>query len=186
MNRWCALLFCACGQSSTETTLFVTSALDGNDPVSIAVITDGSHVAAYACAADVVRDPYPGWFQGEVDHDGHFALALGNWSFEGSLSNDHASGAMIEPDGSVVSWSSAPAPQSGLTGLYKDDSDPSSCAATAIVIDDGTTSAPIVRGAWCNVMQVTPVVPVALVDDRLAMDVATMRVYVSRVRTVPR
>ncbi len=191
MLRRCALfLACACGEPTTGTTLFVTSALDGDDPVSIALITDGAHVAAYACADDVGRDPYPGWFVGDVAQDGRFDIAQNGWSFRGSVGRNFASGKIVEPDGSVVSWSSAPASQSTLTGLYKDDSDPSECAASVIVIDDDPTRPPIVRGAWCDIMQVTPVAPIALLDDRLAVDVpmptAPLRLYVSPVRTVPR
>jgi hypothetical protein len=192
MMRWrCAvLLACACGAPTTGTTLFVTSALDGDDPVSIAVITDGSRIAAYACASDMARDPYPGWFIGDVAPDGRFALSLDGWSFVGAIEQDRARGTIHEPDGSVVPWSSSRTSQSTLTGLYKDDSDPTTCSATVIVLADDPTQPPIVRGAWCDVMQVTPVVPIALVGDRMAVDVpmpkAPLRLYVSPVRTVPR
>ena len=190
MSRWWAvILACACGQSA-GVTVWVGTARDGDDDVSIALVSDGEHVAAYVCADDAARDPYPGWFSGEVAADGHFDLALGGYSLSGSLADDAAQGRITEPDGTVVDWTSARASQSTLTGVYKGDSGDGACSASVIVVDDDSSRPPIVRGAWCNVMQVTPVLPIALVDDRIAVNVllptTPERIYVSPVRTVPR
>ncbi|HEY1954663.1 MAG TPA: hypothetical protein VGH28_03610 [Polyangiaceae bacterium] len=190
MARWCAVfLACAC-QQATGATLFVTSAHDGADDVSIALVTDGEHIAAYVCAGDVAHDPYPGWFVGEVGDDGTFDMELAGFFFEGSVDAGSARGEIVEPDGTVVPWASAHPSQSNLTGVYQDDPDDSGCVASVIVLDEDSSRPPIVRGAACNVMQVTPVEPVGLVDGKLLVDIADVtsprRVYVAPVRAVPR
>jgi len=157
--------------------------------VSIALLTDGEHLVAYACAGDVASDPYPGWFAGDLASDGTFALTLSGWSFAGSITPHGARGAIVEPDGTVVSWSAdAVVSHASLTGLYKNDSG-DGCGASVIVIADDPAQPPIVRGAWCNVMQVTPVAPIALVGGELGVDVMTpdapVRMYVAPVRTMP-
>ena len=189
MVRWCVpLVVCAC-ESATPPSLFVATARDGDHDVSIALITDGERVAAYACADDVARDPYPGWFIGDLAQDGNFALTLNGWSFSGSITASGARGTIVEPDGTVVSWASAATSHASLTGLYKSDPSDATCDASVIVIADDPSKPPLVRGAWCNVMQVTPVAPVALVDGLLGVDVAAreapMRLYVAPVRTIP-
>ena len=189
MLRWSLpLVVCAC-QSATPS-LYIATAKDGDDDVSIAVMTDGQHVAAYACASDASRDPYPGWFAGELASDGSFAMALDGWSLTGSITNDGARGTIVEPDGTVVSWAGDASRHGALTGVYTNvSSGDTSCGATVIVDADDPTTSPVVRGAWCNVMQVTPVAPVALVGGRLGVDVVTpeapVRLYVAPVRTIP-
>ena len=188
MLRW-SILFIACAcEGATPATLFVATAHDGDDDVSIALLTDGAHVVAYACAGDVARDPYPGWFTGDLASDGTFAFALSGWSLSGSITSSGARGAIVEPDGTVVSWSGDAVPHASLTGLYKNDSG-DACGASVIVIADDPTKEPVVRGAWCNVMQVTPVAPIALIDGQLGVDVAApdalVRMYVAPVRTIP-
>ena len=188
MLRWSLpLVVCAC-QSATPS-LYVATAKDGDHDVSIAVMTDGQHVAAYACASDVARDHYPGWFAGELASDGTFALALDGWSFTGAITNDGARGTIVEPDGTVVSWAGDATRHASLTGVYTNVSGGDTCGATVIVIADDPTKEPIVRGAWCNVMQVTPVAPVALVNGELGVEVVTpeapVRLYVAPVRTIP-
>lgn len=189
MLRWCLpLAVCAC-QSAT-TSLYVATVKDGDDDVSIAVMTDGQHIAAYACASDASRDPYPGWFTGDLAADGTFSLALDGWSLAGSITSDGARGTIVEPDGTVVSWQGDASRHADLTGVYTSVSDgDTSCGATVIVIADDPTTQPVVRGAWCNVMQVTPVAPVTLVNGMLGVDVVTaeapVRLYVAPVRTIP-
>jgi hypothetical protein len=168
--------------------LFVTTANDGDGEVSIAMVVDGDHLAAYACADDVTADPYPGWFIGDVSPDGSFSVSLSGWSFSGVVDGNAAHGTILEPDGTTVSWSSALGAHSPVTGLYTSNTTNSECSAGVIVIADDPARAPVVRGAWCNVMQVTPVAPVALVDGRLAVDVASRspwRLYVTPVRAAP-
>lgn len=170
---------CNCGNDAATPAIFVTEAFDDDGPVSIAVVADGAHVAAYVCAGDVTRDPYPGWFVGEA-HDGAFDLALSGWSLAGHFTSDGAAGTLVAPSGDTMPWTSAPA--TGWSGVYSDDS---GCAGV-IVLDRGA-STPTVRGAWCNVLQVTPVLPLQLVDDdKIAVDVGTVdpwRVWVARVRS---
>ena len=167
----------ACG-GSTEPTLFVTTAPDGANQVSIGIVVSGQRIAAYVCADDPASDPYPGWFTGTVAGDGHFALVTAGFGFSGVISRNTASGSIIDPDGSTVTWSSTVTAHAPLTGLYIGDA---SCATGVVVIADDPSQPPLARGAWCNVMQVTPVTPIALVDDRLAVDVAgatSWRTYV--------
>ena len=188
MLRWSLpLVVCAC-QSATPS-LYIATAKDGDDDVSIAVMTDGQHVAAYACASDASSDPYPGWFAGDVASDGSFALTLDGWSLAGSITNDGARGTIVEPDGTVVSWAGVASRHAALTGVYTSVSnDDRSCGAT-VIVDADDARQPVVRGAWCNVLQVTPVAPVALVDGRLSVEVVTpeapVRLYVTPVRTFP-
>jgi hypothetical protein len=172
---------CNCGNAAAAPTVFVTEALDEDGVISIAVVVDGSRVAAYACSGDVKSDPYPGWFVGDV-RDGAFDLVQGGWSLVGQVTANGATGTIVDPSGSAVPWASAPA--SGSSGVYTDDS---GCAGV-IVLDRGS-GAPTVRGAWCNVLQVTPVLPVEVVDDEIAVDVATLhpfRVWARRVRSARR
>jgi hypothetical protein len=190
MLRWSLpLVVCAC-QSATPS-LYVATAKDGDDDVSIALMTDGQRVAVYACAADVARDPYPGWFSGELASDGSFALSVDGWSLTGAIGNDGARGTIVEPDGTVVSWTAAASRHAAMTGVYTSvSSGDTSCGATVIVDADDPTQSPVVRGAWCDVMQVTPVAPVALVDGKIGVDVmqrteAPLRLYVAPVRTMP-
>ena len=188
LRWWIPLVVCAC-ESTPSTTLFVATANDGDGDVSIALLTDGEHLVAYACADDVARDPYPGWFKGDVAPDGTFVLALDGFFLAGTITASGARGEIVEPDGTVVSWSGAAISHASLTGLYKDDSSGGACGASVIVIADDPTKPPIVRGAWCNVMQVTPVAPIALVNGEIAVDVAMaeapVRMYVAPVITIP-
>lgn len=185
---WIPLVVCACEGATPPATLYVATVHDGDDDVSIALLTDGTRVVAYACADDVAHDPYPGWFTGELAPDGTFALARDGFSMSGSIASDGAHGAIVEPDGTVVSWAAAAISHASLTGLYKNDAGGDSCGANVIVIADDPTQPPIVRGAWCNVMQVTPIAPIALVDGQLGVEVATadapLRMYVAPVRTI--
>jgi hypothetical protein len=189
MLRWSLpLVVCAC-QSATPS-LYIATAKDGDDDVSVALMTDGEHVAVYACAGDVARDPYPGWFSGELASDGSFTLDAAGWSLSGAITNDGARGTIVEPDGTVVSWAAAASRHAPMTGVYTNVSSGDTCGATVIVDADDPTQPPVVRGAYCNVMQVTPVAPVALVNGQLGVNVATrteapVRLYVAPVRTIP-
>lgn len=172
---------CNCGNDAAPPVVFVTEAFDDDGAVSVAVVADGAHVAAYVCADDVARDPYPGWFFGDA-HDGAFDLALGGWTLTGHFTSDGAAGTIAEPSGATIAWTSAPA--TGWSGVYGDDS---GCAGV-IVLDRGS-GAPTVRGAWCNVLQVTPVLPFQVEGDKLAVDVGTIdpwRLWVERVHTAHR
>ena len=180
MLRYTAFIvaLCSCGDGTPVRATFVTEAFDDGGPVSIAIVVDGARVAAYACADDVASDRYPGWFVGDT-HDGRFDLALDGWTLSGHFSADGAEGTIVEPDGTAVAFASARASDSDLTGVYRDDTG----MAGVIVLADGT-GAPVVRGAWRNVLQVTPVLPLEIVDDRMVVDVSSWRLSVERVRAV--
>jgi hypothetical protein len=172
---------CNCGNDAAPPAVFVTEAFDDDGAVSVAVVADGAHVAAYVCADDVTTDPYPGWFFGDA-RDGAFDVTLAGWTLSGNFTSDGATGTIVDPTGKTIPWTSAPA--TGWSGVYSDDS---GCAGV-IVLDRGT-SAPTVRGAFCNVLQVTPVLPLEVDDDKLAVDVGTIdpwRLWVSRVRSARR
>ena len=175
------LVTVACG-GSPGPSLFVTTAADGDHQVSIGIVMNGDRIAAYACADDPASDPYPGWFSGTIDESGRFALATGGFSFSGVVRGNAASGTIVEPDGSTVPWSTTTDAHAPLTGVYMGDA---SCATGVVVIADDPSQPPVVRGAWCNVMQVTPVMPLELVDEKLAVDVAAStpwRAYVTPMR----
>src|SRR5678815_673699 len=95
------------------------------------------------------------------------------WRVEATWAADRAEGTLQGPDGKVVTWSASPARGASPSGLYSAWSD--GCMTGVIVDARNAASEPIVRGTWCNAagarLQVTPLRPLRLIDDRLTVQV---------------
>jgi hypothetical protein len=178
--------------AAEESAVYVATASDSAGGVSVAVVVQGDHVAAYACGDDPKRELYPGWFIGRAAlGGGRSTLSRDGWSVDATWGDDAARGTIVEADGSEVRWIGRRVRGPTITGVYA--AHDSGCVTGVIVIggDDPESSAtPVVRGAWCDaegrVAQVTPVLPIALVDGRLPVDVqrgvGASRIYALRVR----
>ena len=175
-------LFSCAGSTSTpgaadDASVYVGTASDDDGDVSVAFAVQGDRVVGYACADDVTREAYPGWFTGQALPDGRFHLERDGWSFQGSTTGSAAAGTIVEPDGAVLHWSSVRVKNPGLSGLYAVND--SGCVTGVIVLDNGPSSSPTVRGAWCDaksrVRQVCPTFPLQLDDGRLAVELCDER-----------
>jgi hypothetical protein len=145
------------------------------DDASLALAVQGAAVAVYACGADPTRDEYPRWVTMGTYADGaRVALTRDDgWRFEGAWSDGAASGALVRPDGTTLTWLGAAAPRGSLDGLYA--ALDAGCTSGVIVM--GGAAAPLVRGAWCDaagdVRQITPLLPLTIEGGRLAVEVAS-------------
>jgi len=154
--------------------VYVGTADEPDADVSIALAVQGDHVAAYACGSDPEDERYPGWFtRTPYDGDGWIVLDRDGWSVDVRWTSASADGTLTGPDGASLGWSGTRARTEEAEGLYT--AFDSGCTTGVIVIDDGSATSPLVRGAWCNaagaVEQVTPLRPVELVDGRLRVEV---------------
>src|SRR5262249_3954315 len=139
---------------------------------------------------DPTRDEYGGWFSGKVSTtDGSIHVNRDGWAFSATLHPDTADVTLASDAGYLMQWSAKPAARGTLSGLYATND--GGCVTGVIVIDDGS-SLPIVHGASCEVstdrvLQVTPALPIALVEGRLPVDVAVApsmrRLFVAPVQT---
>jgi hypothetical protein len=155
--------------------LYVASAHDQDGRISVAIVVDGERVIGYVCGDDPSEDDYTGWFHGELGGDGHFVLTHHDWALDGFVTAEGITGTLAEPN-RVVTYDGTRASDrifsADLTGLYV--AEDSGCQTGVIVIDDGNpATAPLVQGAWCDgtglALPVTPIVPIELIEDRLAV-----------------
>jgi hypothetical protein len=155
-----------------ETEVYV-GALSNDSDAAIALAVQGDYVAVYACAQDPTRDQYPRWLTTGTSSEGaRIVLAREGWTFEGAWNVDGANGTLLTPDGRALHWVGAPAPSTSLDGLYA--ASDSGCTTGVIVTTEG--GVPVLRGAWCDaagdVRQITPMLPLALVNGRLSVEIA--------------
>jgi hypothetical protein len=173
-------------------TLYLAATIDDDgNRVAMALLTgvDGT-VKGYVCPEDPTREEYAGWFSGTVSTtDGTIHLNRQGWSLQATLRPDKAEVTVTSDGGYLMQWSAKPATRGTLSGLYATND--GGCVTGVIVIDDGS-SVPMVHGAWCEastdrVLQVTPALPIALIEGRLPVDIPitpnTRRLFVAPVQT---
>jgi hypothetical protein len=177
-----ATILVACGGNGekaetpvVESALYVAS-LEGDDPVSVALVVDGDRIVGYACGDDPSTDAYTGWFYGKHGADGRFELTHAGWTLRGTVADGQVFGSLEDAEQRFV-WMAARARGSDLTGLYVVHD--SGCE-TGVIVTNGT-----IRGAWCDgtglELPVQPVVPLELVQDRLAVQVLSRRLFTTPV-----
>jgi hypothetical protein len=165
--------------------VYVGAAHEGDGDVSVAFAVADDAVMAYACSDDPTYAEYPGWFDGPASTVPVARLEREDWTFFAAWGPDGADGRLVDRHGDALPWHAERVPPGSLAGLYAVHD--SGCTTGVIVIDGSPE--PIVRGTWCSadgeIAQVTPVRPIELVDDRLAVEVAlehgTRRLYAPRV-----
>jgi hypothetical protein len=150
-------------------------ALGDEGDASLAVAVQGRYAAVYACGADPTREAYPQWVttMGTYFNEPHVTAAQEGWRFDGAWSGDTASGVLVGPEGTSLTWLGTAVPRPTLAGLYT--AVDSGCTSGVIVM--GHDTAPLVRGAWCDangdVRQITPLLPLTLDGGALAVEVET-------------
>ncbi len=147
--------------------------LDGTD-TAIAFVVEGDNAFGYTCGTGDDIAAQTMWFEGMVRWlaDGRVWIDCGAQALVAGIDDGVAVGYVIGQDGIRRDFG-APRVQPGtIAGIY---SDRDHCATGAIVMQDGPDDAPFVQGAWCNgagmVLQVTPMSPVQVVDDALAVEI---------------
>jgi hypothetical protein len=181
--HWCAvfasfvtLSACELPPEVTKATAYVGSVDDPDGAMSMGLAVQGTQVALFACSDDPKSGGYPGWLADDTYHgDGRIRLDHDGWSFVGALDSDGAQGTLIGPKGNVLQWSGRLAGGPSPGGLYSTFD--SGCTTGVVVVDNGPTAPPTVRGAWCNSDGDVSQVIVAgsrleLVDGRLPVEVA--------------
>ena len=177
---WCAalvlVLYGACQGTPDRVRQYVgVAGGDTDGDLSVALAVQGRFAALYACTDDPTNAHYPGWLtDGGYAQDGQIRLAGGDWSFVGTLDDDHAAGMLAGPGGVSLAWSGAAVQGGDLSGLYT--AYDSGCTTGVIVVDGRPAATPIVRGAWCNAagkvhQVIITVSPLQLVDGRLPVEV---------------
>jgi hypothetical protein len=175
-----AWLLVACADSTqgldegqaTEAGIFIGDV--AGTTAMVGLVHNDDTLAAYVCGREDTLASYTRWFNGSLDDDGAtFTLDSDGWSLSGSLEASGVEATLVDPDGASASLSLVAAATDSLSGLYSVlDGD---CRAGLIVSDPGTSTAIITQGAWCDgdgvVKQVTPMMPVGLVDGGIAVTV---------------
>lgn len=140
-----------------------------------ALVVDEYRAGGYSCGGDDTLSSHTEWFMGEsvVRHGDSLFIDCGLTSVTAYFGDGEMTGFITDRDGVEWPWTATQPRPGTLTGLYAAP-DPK-CATGAIVLQDDATSAPLVQGAWCNgagdFYQVTPMDPIQLSEDGLAVEV---------------
>jgi hypothetical protein len=145
---------------------------DGSD-VAVAIVRAGTTVLAYSCGGASTYATHTRWYEATASGDGSFDGVSATAHLEGALTGDTASGTLVQPDGSKLSWSAARALPGTAAGLF---SVTDQGCRTGVIVAQATSADPItVQGTWCSSAGdyhlVTPVRPPTVGATQLLVQV---------------
>ncbi len=135
----------------------------------VGITVEGERAAAFVCGGETALDTHTRWMLASADAD-EVTFEEGGFRLDVSLSDERAEGALLEPDGTALSFDARRVDEGGVAGLYFGFD--SGCGDGLIVLSGANPDAPEALGAWCDSdglrAQVTPVLPI----ERTAAGVA--------------
>jgi len=167
------LLACDSGTDEAQTGEVATTTTFIGDvdetTAMVGLIQDGDQVSAYVCGREDTLQTHTRWFHGTLSEDGiSVSMEAEGWHLEGALTAEVFDGVLSDPDGEPASISIDASSADAMTGLYSVLD--AGCRAGLLVLEADTL---VTQGAWCDgdglVKQVTPMMPVALIDGGIAV-----------------